>query len=333
MNTQLRIPKHLLPADDDARDELLCDYFCERVADSRADGNEWIIDLTTAPSVDFYPDELLTDGLAWWEAEFPIEAVPLAWRDMGGWHLSLNDAWTLFNWSTYFTRIGRIPDGLVILHVDDHDDLMTPRVSIDGGSFVDLLTGSPIDLTRSSTVESAVRSGAVAQGSFLAPILHAARHVEIRHLCQTRYARERIGAWFVEPTFVRDSLLDPGSLRPGVGLAQGQAIAGQSRYLVTSDVDEWVADLPEGEVLLHVDFDYFNNRFNGDSDWRRTSDRHDPPVEDVLERIDQMLASIRGAGLPVSATAAALSPGFFPAEMWEPAVGAFAAGIERVLRR
>lgn len=329
MKHAFRLPGDRLPTNRDARDAVLGDYFAERVASSMRDGEEWVVDVSTAPALDFYADARLQEGLEWWGDGLHVENVPLVWRDMDRWQLSLNDSWTLYAWSRFFARAGSVPDVLVILHVDDHDDLMTPRLSTGEGSFVDLLTDAPMNLLEPASVASAVMSGAVAQGSFLAPAVHAAHRVEIRHLCQTRYARERPGAWALAPTVVDDAVLAPGSPRPSVTISRSDLSSG-SRYLVTDDVDEWVADVPDGVVLLHVDFDYFNNRFNGDSDWLLTSDRHDPPIEVVLAELDRMLASLGRLDRPISATAAALSPGFFPVEMWQPAVEAFDAGYRRL---
>ena len=328
--TALRVPLSRLSADDVARDEFLCEYFCERVPTARREGDEWVIETTTAPTVDFYPDDRLGEGIAWWDPTLEVGHIPLAARDMGGWHLALNDAWTLAAWTDHFQKIGSVPKRIVVLHVDDHDDLMSPRLSLADNRFVDLLTGEPVDLTHADSVRSAIYSGAIAQGSFLAPLIHAMDAVDIRHLCQTRYAKDRVGSLSIEPMTFADDLIAPGAERPAVRLNPEVGRPG-STYRATSDATEWVSDLPDGEVLLHVDFDYFNNRFNGDSDWRTCSDRHDPSLDDVLDQIRHTINAVAGCGRPVASIAAALSPGFFPAEMWEAAVTCFSEAIRPVL--
>ena len=313
-----------------ARDEFLCEYFCERVPTARREGDGWVIETATAPSADFYADDRLGEGVAWWDPTLGVDRIPLAMRDMGGWHLALNDAWTLAAWSEHFGELGSVPKQIVVLHVDDHDDLMSPRLSLADERFVDLLTGKLVNLTRPDSVRSAIHSGAIAQGSFLAPLIHAAAEVEIRHLCQTQYATDRVGKLSIEAITIADELIAPGAERPAVRLSPELGGPG-STYRATCDPTEWISDLPDGDVLLHVDFDYFNNRFNGDSDWRTHSDRHDPPLDDVLDEIRHTIQAVAGCGRPVASVAAALSPGFFPAEMWEPAVTCFSEAIRSVL--
>lgn len=328
--TTLRVPLRRLPDDDTARDALLCDYFCERVPTACRVGHEWVIETMTAPSADFYADERLTEGVEWWDPALTLDRIPLATHDMGSWQLSFNDAWTLAAWSDYFRAVGEVPQRVVILHVDDHDDLMPPRLSVEDRRFVDLLTGVAVNVTQPDSVRSAIVSGAIAQGSFMAPLIHATQHVEVRHLCQTGYAKDRVGAFSMEPTTVDDDLLAPGVKRPAVKLRPEPEPAG-SNYRVTSDVAEWISDLPDGVVLLHVDFDYFNNRFNGDSDWPLQPDRHDPPLDEVLRQIRRTMNAVAECGRPVASIAAALSPGFFPAEMWEPAVACFSESLRALL--
>lgn len=330
--TALRLPLSRLPQDGVARDDFLCEYFCERVPTARREGDEWVIETETAPSADFYADDRLGEGVAWWDPRLSVDGIPLATRDMGGWHLALNDAWTLAAWSDHFAELGEVPKQIVVLHVDDHDDLMSPRLSLVGERLVDLLTGESVNLVRPDSVRSAIHSGSIAQGSFLAPLIHAAAEVEIRHLCQTQYAKDRVGNFSIESITVADDLIAPGAERPAVRLRPEFERPG-STYRATSDPTEWISDLPDGVVLLHVDFDYFNNRFNGDSDWRTQSDRHDPPLDDVLRQIRHTIQAVAECGLPVASIAAALSPGFFPAEMWEPAVACFSESIRSVLDR
>lgn len=316
----LHVPRERLPVDDRLRDASLCDYFCERVAVSTPTADGWAIDVTTAPSIEFYVDPRLAEGLAWWDRSLPINDIPLARHADLGWLLSLNDAWTAHAWSEAFSSLGEVPDQLVVLHVDDHSDLMTPRVRVQDGDMTDLISGAALDFTRPETVEAAIVSGALAQGSFMAPLLHISRKVEVRHLCQ-RYI-ERQGRWELAPVLERDTLLALDADRPAVDIRTGDRAP--SIYHLTDDLDRWVAELPDGPILLHVDFDYFNNRFDGDSDWRARTRRHDPPVDAVLERIHDTIEAVSRLDRPIAAVSAALSPGFFPAEMWAPAVDAFA---------
>jgi hypothetical protein len=73
--------------------------------------------------------------------------------------------------------------------------------------------------------------------------------------------------------------------------------------------------------------DFFNNRYDRDSDWRQRPDKLDPHEPAVLAKIDEFfeaLHAFRVASL-VENVSVALSPGFFPAEYWP-------ASVERVER-
>jgi hypothetical protein len=81
-------------------------------------------------------------------------------------------------------------------------------------------------------------------------------------------------------------------------------------------------ELPDVPTLLHIDLDYFNNRFNGDSDWELHSSRHDPTSHEIMSAIDLVFntLAVRGIFDRIVDITVALSPGFFPAEFWSLAI-------------
>jgi hypothetical protein len=93
-----------------------------------------------------------------------------------------------------------------------------------------------------------------------------------------------------------------------------------------------LAALPDAPALLHIDLDFFNNRYNGDSNWRTRPNRHDPPLADILASVDGVFTALAASGVAerVVDMSVAISPRFFPAEFWEPtvkAIGAYARGF------
>jgi hypothetical protein len=80
--------------------------------------------------------------------------------------------------------------------------------------------------------------------------------------------------------------------------------------LVTSDPRAWLAELTAGPLLLHVDFDYFCNRFNGDSDWHEHPQANDVGEEEVERRVDTLVAALAEADVAgaVQSVCGALSP-------------------------
>ena len=329
---EIKVARHLLPEADQERAEFLKKYFCELVASAEAVDDRWSIRLKRPLDSDFYIDPDLSQGLEWWSSNFgqtDVGGIPSGLYRTRGLQLSLNDSWTLYSWSNWLREKvdpSNAPPSITLLHLDDHDDLMTPRVVIEGEAFHDLVTGYEIDLWQPETVAAAITSGAVGIGSFMAPMLHKFRSVEVRHLCSTEYTKDRQGAYVVCPVIVPDDLLAPGSRRLGLQLKRVDdlptSLAMGHPYIVTDDLHHWLNDLPDGPVLVHIDMDYFNNRFNGDSDWVDYGPKYDPPLADVLARIDSLFESLKDEGVDgrVVDFAVALSPGFFPADLWAPSI-------------
>jgi hypothetical protein len=342
---EVTVARDLLPEEERERSGFLKKYFCELAVSARETPEGWSLNLGRPDRDDFYIDPDLLQGLEWWSEKYgrvDVSGIPFAVHRRPGMHMSLNDSWTIYSWSRWLKESlapREKPASVTLLHLDDHDDLMPPRVLIEGEAWLDPISGLALDLWKPETVESAVRSGAIGIGSFMAPLLHLFPNVHVRHLCSTEYAKERQGPHIVRPVQVIDDLLAPGSVRPAlellpVGDSPGAAARGDGHpYDVTDDLASWLRNLPGGPVLIHVDMDYFNNRFNGDSDWVDYGPKYDPPLSDVLLRIDQVFDALAGEGVAerVADFAVALSPGFFPADLWAPAVGRIEERVDELI--
>lgn len=324
MSTNFKVAKDRLPVDREERFETLHSYFCELRAWAEEVDGEWEIVVTRPDRADYYVDPNLTSGLEWFSRTFgavDIAGIAHAVHRSPAFQLSLNDSWTLWSWALWHNRRSLSDLDVTILHVDDHDDLMTPRLLV-RDRMIDALTGNEFRLEVPSTVEPAIRSGAIGVGSFMSPFIRAASRVDVRHLCATEYAKKRQGQFRLVPTSVPDALLHPSDVSPGLRLEPAAADKQiDRRYSVTDDLDLWLGDLRPGPVLFHVDMDYFNNRFNCSSDWEH-SDNHDPDPAQVLRRIDEMIDALRRCAVleRIEDIAIALSPGFFPAELWQPSI-------------
>jgi hypothetical protein len=104
---------------------------------------------------------------------------------------------------------------------------------------------------------------------------------------------------------------------------------------VTDDIGRWLDDLPDGPVLIHIDMDYFNNRFDGDSDRVEHDHKYEQPLPRILERIDEVFEALdrRGVAERVADMAVGISPGFFPAEFWAPSVGRIEQHVNGLISR
>jgi hypothetical protein len=154
-------------------------------------------------------------------------------------------------------------------------------------------------------------------GSFLTPFLHLAPRADVRHLCQPPKATGTAD-FRVRLTTTRDSLLSPERIRPSVELDPAPGAIGPGCYRMTPDVDAWLETLGPGPILLHIDMDYFNNRYDCDSDWQDRAAVLDPPADQVRCKIDEMIGALAKAGVidRLEDVVIAFSPGFFPAELW-----------------
>ena len=308
---------------------MLRDYFCDKDAEAALGPNGWELVLTWPDGDDRHVDPKLDEGLAWWNQGIRRKAMALATRRDGRILRCLYDTWTLQSWSEWLAR--QEPERiqhLTILHVDDHRDLGLPRLFMDSGNWIDPITATLCDLYDPDSVRSAIESGAVGMGSFLTPFLHTIRHAEVRHLCQPPKARATHDHC-IQWTFERDTLIDPRRERPAIGLKLSPGMLGPGTYRVTPDVDAWLEGLGAGPILLHIDLDYFNNRYDGDSDWRNRSEPFDPPLARVYEKIDELTTALTQYKLldRVEDVVIAYSPGFFPGEFWREADARLAEGL------
>lgn len=317
----LRVPADALPDDPDERHAALRAYFCDKDAVARRADEGWLLELAWPAGRDRHVDPRIEDALA---AEWGGIALSEMWRARrrtGRVLTCLYDTWTLHSWSEW---LARRPTGaecpVTVLHLDDHRDLGSPRLEGAGVEWRDMVTGRPVSLRDPDGVLAGVESGALGMGSFLTPFLHAMPHADVRQLAQAPKVTATAD-YRIEPTTALDDLLDPGAKRPAVRLVPSDEGAGPGRYRATGDLDWWLEGIGPGPVLLHVDMDYFSNRYDGDSDWMDRRMRLDPPLEQVLARIDAVGGALRDAGIldRVEDAVVAFSPGFFPAELWQPA--------------
>jgi hypothetical protein len=93
--------------------------------------------------------------------------------------------------------------------------------------------------------------------------------------------------------------------------------------------DEVFADT---RILLHIDLDFFNNRYDANPASVRTASRHDPALLMCTKKfeslLDQLLAS--GRVSQIENVAIAISPGFTPSELWRPLLKLVFTGLQSI---
>jgi hypothetical protein len=326
------LPADRLPSSPVKRHAMLRDYFCDKDALAEETPSGWALSLVWSDDVARHVDPQLDTGLRWWGSGVLRAGMAFSTRRSGRILSALYDTWTLHSWSEWLQGRDVGPtDSVVILHVDDHRDLGSPRLFRGAGGLWDPLAKAPFRLDEPASVLSAIQSGAVGMGSFMTPFLHAYPSAEVRHLCQPPKAA-RTADHRIVLIDERDTLLDQTAMRPAIRLLEHPGAIGSGCYRLTPDLADWLAELGPGPILLHIDMDYFNNRYDGDSDWSARPQALDPPLEAVTARIDDLVRALNQAGLGrrIEDIAIAYSPGFFPSELWCAAAERLIPALERL---
>ena len=329
--TAIMLPPERLPEGKAERHGALRDYFCDKDATASLTPAGWELALAWPDGDDRHIDPGLEAGLLWWGGGIRRKEMALAFRRNGRICRTLYDTWTLHSWSEWLARRGDAAlKDLVILHVDDHRDLGSPRIIEDGKAWRDPITRNRCDLHDPTSVSSAIESGALGMGSFLTPFLHLAPGAEVRQLCQPPKAKTTIDYRF-QLTTENDTLLAPGQARPSIVLDRSPGI-GPGTYRITPNVRDWLDGIGKGSILLHIDMDYFNNRYDGDSDWPSRPEVLDPTAEEVRGKIDEMTNALAACGVMdrIEDVVIAYSPGFFPAELWSEADARLARRLKSI---
>ncbi|MFB9843904.1 hypothetical protein [Mucilaginibacter ginsenosidivorans] len=320
---KITLPLRQLPVSSIDRHQLLSDYFSgmEIGIELRHDVVEISIDWPAIES--FYIDPDLLEGLKWWQEGCKVRDIPFAVRQNPNYQLSLNDNWTLFAWSKWYAElIKKKPrtDEIIILHVDDHRDCMPPLLfHQDDHQYFDPLAESEVNLASPISVENAIKSGSIAVGSFMPLFFHQFSKLQFRHLLPTYRIPHAYKKGIIKKSLTNDDLLCQTCVRPSLGFESNELSSGII-YDPTDDLAAFLSEIPTDiPILLHVDMDYFNNRFDGDSDWEGHRYIHNPSKANVLRRVREVFVAIMNQ-IPKSQLediTIALSPGFYPADLWK----------------
>lgn len=312
------LPSDRLPNSSEERHAALRNYFCDKDAIAVRTRQGWELTLGWSDEDLRYVDPRLKEGIEWWGLGTRYSDMALAKRRNGRVLHTLYDTWTLLSWSEWLAQ--QEPSrasSVVVLHVDDHRDLGSPRLFAEQAVWHDPITGKIVSLMDPNSVHNAICSGAIGMGSFLTPFLHEVPTAEVRHLCQPPKSlyTEDFKVLRLEET---DHLLDLTAKRPAIQLIPVDGPLQPGGYRLTPNMHDWLEGIGERPVLLHIDMDYFCNRFDGDSDWVYYHPHLDLPLEVVLAKIDELTDALRRAELcnRLEDIVIAFSPGFFPAEFW-----------------
>ncbi|MBX9806107.1 MAG: hypothetical protein K2Y18_10240 [Alphaproteobacteria bacterium] len=321
----LQLQKNSLPVEDTERVETLEDYFTEHLPTATEMKDHWEVRLErpSTPYGSYTHDPEIRRGLEWWKVGTGIRNIPCERRFLEKGLFALEDQWIPLSWSRYFQKRGFLPQELVLLHIDDHQDMMAPRIGKQlDRRFVDFITGDHFSLLKPDTVEAAIMSGALGKGSILTPLIWQINKIHVRHLTlrpapYTTYALKK--------ALQEDTLLGKPLQRISVQCesTERESLLSSSNYIATSCVDTWLSQIPENvDIFLHIDMDFFNNRFDGNSSWQEGHGRriHDISLAEQQGLLKEIFLGLKKKKLEgrILDVSICLSPSFFPAEFWEP---------------
>ncbi len=319
---RLYLPKERLPKDPIRRRDILEDYFSDQLPTATYRDNEWevLLERPASPYGCYQLDPEIREGLTWWERGTRIRDISFAHRFLKGGLLAIEDQWMPLSWSRCFQRLGSVPKELILLHLDDHKDMMSPRIGkrLDG-ELVDYITGKHVSFMKPETIEEAILSGSIGKGSILTPLIHKVDKIHVRHLS----FRPNGGETFkIVTSLGRDDVLSPISNRLEIHLDQKpwDILGSSSSYVVTSDEDVWLTRLPDDlPILLHIDMDFFNDRFDGDGNWERDLRRtHNANVKEQKAIADRVFQALEKQQLEkrIIDVCIGISASFYPSEYW-----------------
>ncbi len=325
----MRIPRARLPQDSTVWHGFLRDYFCDKDAAATQSTDDVDLHLSWADGAERHVDPALGVGLQWWGQGVSLGSMWSAWQREDRIMTSLYDTWTLLSWCEWLARVpSGVAEQIVILHVDDHRDMGSPRLFLVNDTLVDAITHEEVRLADPSTVRRAIESGAIGMGSFMTPFLWQCPNAIVRHLCQPPKMQADVRKMFALTT-APDTLLDPEAERLEVEFVEGTADT--ANYVGTRDPETWSRNIEGRPALVHIDLDYFNNRYDGDSGWFDRVPRLDPDLPAMLSKIDDLIDALATSKAIIEDVCIAYSPGFFPAEFWQPVHRHLRAGLARLL--
>lgn len=318
----IEIPEELLPTELEEKISFCNNYFSGKKVTLEKKQEKLYANLDWYKEPEFYIDTEIEDNIRILDENLSIKSIPYAKVQRNGFNLMLNDNWTLHFWSKWLKEKidSKIPlNKVIIIHIDDHYDCMPPLLFRQAdNSLKDAITGKNVCMNVPDTIESAILSGAIAIGSFMPVILHDLESTEFRYLLpeHRNLGKDIKGEIYRE--HIADKLFTD-SYRPSLSFRK-EIKGHQPTYLLTKNIRELLADIePNASILLHIDMDYFNNRFDGDSDWLFNEKKHNPSSQEVLKNIEEVFYLIRTElnQAQIENITIALSPGFFPSEFWK----------------
>jgi hypothetical protein len=237
--------------------------------------------------------------------------------------LYLEDSWSGYFISEEFGKKSSTDD-LIVIHLDDHMDMMPTLLAVSGQTMTNPTTGEVFDPTDVRSWETAIHAGCVSIGNFITPLYYSGQPVHVRHI-NNAGGQE---SWDVVRSGCRYELIpDIEFAALGRSKDNGDKIVGT--YVGGSSAENVLRDIPSGHVVVHIDLDYFINDFNGNATTRyHCNDRKLQREADG--KIKAFFEALRVHSVRVHRWMVATSPGFCSGFHWDRLLTQIREGIDRV---
>jgi hypothetical protein len=229
------------------------------------------------------------------------------------------DSWTGYFIARHFEARGK-PDEFVLIHLDDHTDMMATLMYRANRGLIEPTTGATFDPWSSGHWEGAIQTGAVNIANYLTPFYYGGIRFHVRHVNNGPKESSYIAC--------ASRCCEPAPTLEFADLARNADPARScGTYAAGPDPHDVLNAMPRASVLVHVDLDYFINDFNGAS--RGSSYVPGPDLRaQALLKMDRLFDALRGCGAVVERWLIATSPGFCSGYHWPWLLGEIEQRVE-----
>ena len=304
--TQISIPKNALSTDSQIAYEALYEHFNGFDIDVEETENDYKLLLKKS---DFTYCEDISKGLV--RLDISPDSISDYCLIRANCCMCLSENWLPYGWRAISGQ-DIISKNTAIIHIDDHSDLMKPFLSLESGTYKNLLSNQTADSLSLDFLENAINTGAITIGSMLTTIVFSLQRFNIYHL-KRNVEEKRLGV--IKHSF-SDSLIQ-NCERIGIDFIND---CSNSMYFLTSSINDIISNLNgEEQCILHIDMDYFNNRYNGSTSWKIDNLGKDYSLDEQKNRIVEIAKGLQliNDKIPIKYVLIGISPSFYPSEYWE----------------
>lgn len=322
MSNVVQISKRCLPEDEQKAIEYLYDYF-----------NNFNISLEICDDTyklhlrknEYSYCEDITKGLEFLGiSEHEINTYCIVKNNAA---LCLSENWLPYAYAKIMEQKNCHIKKMTIIHIDDHKDLMQPFIYSDRGNYYNMINNQSICFNSSSSLKQALMSGAITIGSMLTAIVYAQEQTEIFHLKENV---KTMSNNFYKTTTL-DSLLVNNGKRIAIDFSKQNS--SYDNYILTSNWEYIIENIATNiPCILHIDMDYFNNRYNASTSWKENTNRHDPNFLEQKKSMDTLICAVERIlkKVDILCVLIGISPSFYPVEYWDIGLKYLIKGLDKL---